>query len=253
MHTSTLLPLLLVAAAAVKADDGITAWVTPHAQYSSSVGVLGCKVNTNRIAYWPMSVDCDNICVQLSLGSRSVYLLRVDQSGGAYDVSYDAWNYLITGKSATDNPTAGGATEMTYKNVDASKCSSLINTKGGKLPLSASNSMNFVASCLDKSDSWVAKNYLMYNIADPLCSWGYDETCSLDLTKSNQPQCSHTLGSQTVLKNDPVYNIEYPSGKKVLANPAGDSPVVSNSAQRNISLWGGLLVMLLINGLHNLT
>jgi hypothetical protein len=31
--------------------------------YSSSAGVLGCKVNTDRIAYWPMAVDCHNICV----------------------------------------------------------------------------------------------------------------------------------------------------------------------------------------------
>lgn len=48
------------------------------------------KVNTNRVAYWPMSVGCDNLCVKVSNGDRSVNLLRVDQSGGAYDISYDA-------------------------------------------------------------------------------------------------------------------------------------------------------------------
>src|SRR3569833_2656431 len=83
-------------------------WTTPHDSYSSSVGVLGCKINTDRVAYWPGSVDCNNICVKLSYGGRSVHLLRIAQSGGAYDISYDAWNYLQTGKSATTDPITGG-------------------------------------------------------------------------------------------------------------------------------------------------
>ena len=200
------------------AADTITVWATPHDSYSSSVGVLGCKINTNRVAYWPMSIDCTNICVSLSYGGRSVYLLRIDQSGGAYDVSYDAWNYLITGESATSNPTAGGAIEMEYADVDASMCADLIHTKGHKLPLSAANSMNFLASCLSQSDSWVANNHVLYNIMDSVCSWGYDEVCKLDLSISNQAKCQHTLGDPVPLTNDPVYNIQYPSGKSVLAS-----------------------------------
>src|ERR1700712_3189620 len=172
MRCSLLLSWLT--AAAHVAAGKTTAWVTPHDSFSSSVGVLGCKINTDRVAYWPMSVDCSNICVSLSYGSRSVYLLRIDQSGGAYDVSYDAWNYLITGYSATSKPTAGGATAMQYENVDPSKCTSYIHTPDHKLPLSAANSMNFLASCLADSSSWVSKNHLMYNILDSLCSWGYD-------------------------------------------------------------------------------
>jgi len=199
------------------AADTTTVWATPHDSYSSSVGVLGCKINTNRVAYWPMSVDCTNICVSLSYSGRTVYLLRVDQSGGAYDVSYDAWNYLITGKSATSNPTAGGATAMEYSDVDASMCADLIQTNGKKLPLSAANSMNFLASCLSQSDSWVANNYVLYNIMDSVCSWGYNEVCKLDLSISNQPKCPNTLGSPVALTDEPVYNIEYPSGKSVLA------------------------------------
>jgi hypothetical protein len=205
-----------LAAASIIAAD--TVWVTPHDSFSSSIGVLGCKINTDRVAYWPMSVDCTNICVSLSYGGRTVYLLRIDQSGGAYDVSYDAWNYLITGYSATSKPTAGGATAMEYENVDASKCASLIHTSGSKLPLSASNSMNFLASCLEQRNSWVAKNNVMYNILDSVCSLGYDETCTLDLTISNQPKCAHTLGLPTPLKGDPVYNIKYPTGQKISAN-----------------------------------
>ena len=212
-----------------------TVWVTPHDSYSSSVGVLGCKIDVNRVAYWPMSVDCNNICVSLSYRGRSVYLLRVDQSGGAYDVSYDAWNYLITGYSATSKPTAGGATAMEYENVDASKCADLIQTDGHKLPLSAANSMNFLASCLSQSNSWVAKNYVLYNILDSICSWGYDEECSLDLSVSNQPKCRHTLGAPVTLSNAPVYNIEYPSGKSVVAGKtaqSGQTPATPNLGRK---------------------
>ncbi|KAL1895427.1 hypothetical protein Sste5346_005233 [Sporothrix stenoceras] len=202
--------------------------VTPHASYSSSIGVLGCKVNTNRIAYWPMAVDCNNICVSLSYEGRQVYLLRIDQSGGAHDVSYDAWNYLITGKSATADPTAGGAIQMDTENVDASKCAGLINTSGSKLPLSAANSMNFLNSCLEKqadgNDSWVASNYVLYNILDPICTYGYNEVCTLrDWPDQNQATCPNTLGDPVSLTSQPVYNIEYPTGKKVLAGSSASS------------------------------
>ena len=192
-----------------------TVWVTPHDSYSSSVGVLGCKIDINRVAYWPMSVDCNNICVSLSYKGRSVYLLRVDQSGGAYDVSYDAWNYLITGYSATEDPISGGATAMDYENVDPSRCADLIQADG--LPLSAANSMDFLSSCLDQSDSWVANNYVLYNILDPVCLFGCDEECTLDLSTSNQPQCPDTLGVDVPLTTDPVYNIRYPTGEEVQA------------------------------------
>lgn len=197
--------------------DGTGVWVTPHDSYSSSIGVLGCKINTNRVAYWPWAVDCDNICVKLSYADRSVHLLRVDQSGGAFDVSYDAWNYLQTGKSAAKDPISGGAVAMTYENASVSDCSDLIHTDG--LPLSAANSMNYLASCVGDSDSWVGQNYVLFNIADPVCSLGYDEKCTLDWASGqNQATCHHTLGLQAELTTDPVYNIRYPTGEKVLAS-----------------------------------
>ena len=224
VHFSWLLLLVLRVTA-----DTTTVWATPHDSYSSSVGVLGCKINTNRVAYWPMSVDCTNICVSLSYGGRSVHLLRVDQSGGAYDVSYDAWNYLMTGYSATSKPTAGGAIAMEYENVDASQCADLIHTDGHSLPLSAANSMNFLASCLSQSNSWVANNYVLYNILDSVCSWGFDEECTLDLSTSNQPKCPHILGDPVALTNAPVYNIQYPNGKSVLAS-TGQSGQTSQTA-----------------------
>jgi len=228
MRGATLFSILLGAATTttrVAADSG-TVWATPHDSYSSSVGVLGCKVNTNRIAYWPGSIDCNNLCVELSYEGRKVHLLRIDQSEGAHDVSYDAWNYLYTGHSATDRPTAGGGVPMEYRDVDIGECADLIKTKGRKLPLSAPNSMNFLASCL-ASDTWVGRNHILYNIMDPICTWGYDEACDLDWPAANQAQCPHALGTPSSLKSAPVYNIMYPSGQKHLA---GSVPVAPGAA-----------------------
>ncbi|KAK4448795.1 hypothetical protein QBC34DRAFT_279695, partial [Podospora aff. communis PSN243] len=192
-------------------------WTTPHDMYSSSVGVLGCKINTDRVAYWPGSVDCNNICIKLSYEGRSVHLLRIDQSGGAYDISYDAWNYLQTGKSAATDPIAGGTVAMEYEEVDASECASLIYTEDSKLPLSAANSMNFLTSCLGQPNSWVAQNHVLFNICDAICSLGHDEECHLNLAVSNQPSCPHTLGLTTELTSAPVFNILYQTGETVVA------------------------------------
>jgi hypothetical protein len=97
---------------AVTSRRGQWASITPHDKYSSSVGVLGCKIDNNNVAYWPSPVDCDKICVKVTNGGRSRHLLKIDQSGGAYDISYDAWNYLAYGKSATEEPLLGGGVEM---------------------------------------------------------------------------------------------------------------------------------------------
>ncbi|KAH7228516.1 uncharacterized protein BKA55DRAFT_599048 [Fusarium redolens] len=136
------------------------AFITPHAEYSSSVGVLGCKVDTNRIAYWP-------------LDGRSLHLLRIDKSGGF-------------GASAIDDPLVGGGIQMSYEIVDTSECRHLLHE--GKLPLSAANSMNYVSSCISQPTSWVAQNYQLYNINDPVCKYGVDEKSNLDLTTSNPLQ-----------------------------------------------------------------
>ncbi|RFU24672.1 hypothetical protein B7463_g11674, partial [Scytalidium lignicola] len=251
MRYSALLFLSLTAVACAAPDaaasSGGTIWATPHDSYSSSVGVLGCKIDTNRVAYWPDSVDCNNICVSLTYEGRSVNLLRIDQSGGAHDISYDAWNYLYTGSSATLKPTAGGAIAMNYSNVEASACASLIYTHNNKLPLSASNSMNFLASCLSQADSWVSKNYVLYNILDAVCSWGYDEQCTLNWPTNNQATCAHSLGMPVALTSDPVYNIEYPTGKLALASssPSGQSPQppssVVTSAENKDGKSGGTI------------
>ncbi|KAM0363140.1 hypothetical protein ACHAPK_011150, partial [Fusarium culmorum] len=191
-----------------------TVSITPHDTYSSSVGVLGYKIDTNHVAYWPSSVDCNNICVKVSHQGRSVNLLKIDSSGGAHDISYEAWNYLGFGKSATEDPQTGGGINMDYELVHASQYKELLDD--GKRPLSAANSMNYVASCLDKPDNWVAQNYALYSINEPTCRRGVDEKCHLNLAISNQPECPSTLGAGKDL-NIKVENILYGSGKKVNA------------------------------------
>ena len=166
------------------------------------------------MAYFPDSVGCDNWCIKVTYKGRSVNLLRIDQSGGAHDISYDAWVYLQTGKSATEQPLQGGGINMDWQTVATSECASLIRTPNGGLPLSGANSMNYVGSCLGANSNW---KYQLYNILNPTCTWGYDETCKLNLAVSNQASCPHQLGVPAVLTSAPVYNIQYGTGKKVLA------------------------------------
>ncbi|KAL1304279.1 hypothetical protein AAFC00_000689 [Neodothiora populina] len=207
MHFSTISVLGL---AAVASAESIS--VTPHASYASSAGVLGCKIDTNRVAYWPGAPDCNNMCVKVSNGGRSVHLLHVDQSAGAHDISYDAWNYLVTGKGATEDPTQGGGFAVEYENVHMSECAHLIKTDDGKLAFEAANSINFLASCINEPSTWIAQNYAVWNIANSVCTLGIDEECTLDLATSNQPTCPHTLGLQEPLSDLAVVNIDYGTG-----------------------------------------
>ena len=117
-------------------NNGIS--VTPHADYSSSIGMLGCKINTNCVAYWPGEPSCDSLCVKVSSKGRSVNLLRIDSSGGAHDISYDAWNYLNTGESATMDPNMGGGIDAIYEDVNMTERADLIRTPEGKLAFSVS-------------------------------------------------------------------------------------------------------------------
>ncbi|KAF5699748.1 hypothetical protein FGLOB1_11188 [Fusarium globosum] len=204
----------LVSAGSLRRGEVGSASITPHEQYSSSIGVLGCKIDTNRVAYWPGSVDCSNICVRVSFESRSIYLLKIDSSGGAYDISYDAWNYLGFGKSASDSPQQGGGIDMNYEFVHPSKCTNILHN--GKLPLAAANSMNYLEPCLSEPNSWVAQNYELFNINGSTCEHGVDEKCYLNLAISNLAECPSGLGAFGEL-NLTVQNIPYPSGKIVPA------------------------------------
>lgn len=79
---ATVAALVSSAAADITGSGDIS--VTPHDMYSSSIGVLGCKVDTNRIAYFPAWPGCDNLCIRLTYQDRSLTVLHIDTSGGAY-------------------------------------------------------------------------------------------------------------------------------------------------------------------------
>jgi hypothetical protein len=186
--------------------------ITPHAEFSSSVGVLGCKINTNRVAYWPSAVSCDNMCVRVSANGRSVNLLKIDTSGSAYDIAYDAYNYLVTGESATEHPIEGGGVSATYEDVSMSECEDLLYTEDKTLAFTAANAMNFVTSC-KQTDTWVGNHFSLFNIANSACTLGVDERCQYpDLTLGNQPICPHQLGLQSLLEGHAVENIDYGTG-----------------------------------------
>ncbi|ORY70925.1 uncharacterized protein BCR38DRAFT_415461 [Pseudomassariella vexata] len=254
-----LLLLASVATPSTASTTTTTIWATPHESYSSSIGALGCKLNTNRVAYFPLAPSCSSLCIRLTHASsgRSLALLRIDQSDGAHDVSYDAWNYLVTGASATDAPTTGGAVAMDYEEVDMDECAELIHADGGKLALSASNSMNFLFSCLEGyPDGWLAQNYALYNVLDPICSWGRDELCNIDWGGgANQPTCPSTLGVPAQMgADDTVFNVQYGTGRLVNASDGQvvEDGVGNGSSGRargaGLGLLGPLLALAL--GIH---
>lgn len=201
----------------ILAADG-DIWLTPHDRYSSSVGVLGCKVDINHMAYWPEAIGCDDICIEVTAFDRTVTLLRVDNSVGAHDISFNSWNYLETGHPATekDQIKPSGGFTASYKTVDPNNCRQFINgTASGKLPFSAATSINYISNCvLNAPNSWVAKNFELWNIYDSQCNLGYNEICETPDFKSgfNQAQCPHILGSQDPLVGQDVWDISYPSG-----------------------------------------
>ena len=172
-------------------------------------------MNSIRVAYWPNPVDCNNICVKVSYGGRTLHLLHVDTSTANYDISYDAWNYLVSGNSAVSDPRTGGSFLMETEYVSPTECHHLLDS--GQLPLSAANSMAYLVPCLGQSDSWVANHHQLFNIYDSSCKYGWDEICTLDLAVSNQACCPHVLGSQDELSGLSVTNIAYGTGEIVPA------------------------------------
>ncbi|KUI64226.1 hypothetical protein VM1G_10982 [Cytospora mali] len=227
-----IVPLLLawaISVAKASLPSSGTVYVTPHSQFSSSIGVLGCKVNTNRIAYWPAFPDCTNMCIKLTFGSRSRTILHIDSSGGAHDISFDAFQYLAFGSSATASPAilnANAGVNMDYEIVDMSQCSDIITSETGKMSFIAV-SPNQVDSCLDQSGSWLAMNYELRNIADSQCQYGIDEVCTLDEATGTAkcPSGVGTNGNVGLSPAQPVIDYIAPCGVR---ETAGGAAVVAD-------------------------
>ncbi|KAI7784324.1 hypothetical protein LA080_010107 [Diaporthe eres] len=199
--------------------------VTPHDSYSSSIGVHGCKVDVNRMAYWPDWPDCSGMCIKLTFGSRSRTVLHLDVSGGAHDISFDTYQYLAYGTSATAspaflNPASDGALEFDYEIVEMSQCADIITSDTGKLSFMAL-SPNQVNKCVGEGSNWVAQNYELRNINDPQCQRGVDEVCTFDAT-TGTAKCPTAVGSKVDLLSpaQPVIDLTSPCGvEKIAGNP----------------------------------
>jgi hypothetical protein len=193
---------------------GLSAYVTGHDSYSSSIGIVGAKINTNRVAYWPTEPDCDKFCLKVSHEGRSLHLLHIDHSGEAHDISYDAWNYLTFGKYAKEEPHYGGGTTMDYEYVPAEECKDLLHN--GKLPfIAGSPNQVFVCKKPENLNSYTAKNYELFNLNTQSSNTGWDEECILE-PGANQAKCPHPpdLNRPSGLK---VVNIAAGTGKEFLA------------------------------------
>lgn len=207
-----------------------TVYATPHSQFSSSIGVLGCKVNTNRIAYWPVWPDCTNMCLQLRFGPRTRTVLHIDTSGGAHDISFDTFQYLVFGSSATATPAildAEAGAPIDYAVVDMAQCADIITSDTGKLAFIA-NSPNQVDSCRAAAPtSWLAQHYELRNVLSSTCQYGIDEVCTLDDTTGTASCPSGDASSADVL-DEPVIDYIAPCGVRATSGAA--EPVANQCA-----------------------
>lgn len=187
--------------------------ITPHEQFSSSIGVLGCYMNSDRAAYLPWWPTCDDFCKKISYQGREVIVAHVDTSGGNHDISYDAYNMLVTGFSAADHPIVGGGVLMNMETIDPSNCASLFT--GGKMTFSAPTGSAFPLSC--PADSWVGQHHELVNIVTSTCTYGIDEICSVNLYNQMICPSGSLAGANIPLKNKPVYNRKYGTGVQYVA------------------------------------
>lgn len=157
--------------------------LTPQADYASSLGILGCKVNTDLVVSWPKAADCESLCVRITTNTRSLHLLQVDQSISAYGISNYVFDILISG----ENRPAGEGALIEYEFVSTRECSHILLEEA--LPLSADIGLGFLTQCLSNSSTWVAQNYRLFNFHDSQCREGSEEECDLDLNIRQRPFC----------------------------------------------------------------
>ncbi|RDA92099.1 hypothetical protein CP533_6083 [Ophiocordyceps camponoti-saundersi (nom. inval.)] len=183
--------------------------VTAHDKYASSIGVLGCKgVNLARVAFFPGTPGCDDFCVEVKHKDRSVYLLRIDSSGNptTFDISCQAYDYLVHGTESKNSCKTADRTPMTYETVDPEKCKGLL--AGGELPISAPNP-NYYTQCANSSTfKKGGLSLALYNINDSRCQYGIDEKCTWSNPSVGVPECKSGLGKGNT---SPLQQITDPS------------------------------------------
>lgn len=176
--------------------------ITPHSQFSSSLGLVGCMVNTSRMAYWPECIDtCRGSCYKVTHGSRSVYLLHADNSGGAHDISAEAMIYLTDGTTPSQpNHLQSGPVTMQVEPADFSQCTYIL--KDSKFWMSALHPTAYT-DCIGHSDAgtFMLDNAGFLNIDDPtaLTSGTMDDTCKWD-DASAGVTCGKGLGAANAIQ-----------------------------------------------------
>ncbi|KZW03093.1 hypothetical protein EXIGLDRAFT_320343 [Exidia glandulosa HHB12029] len=61
------------------------------------IGSLGCKINSNRVAYWTAVPGCDNLCIQLSYQGHTLSCTSTPLAARTISA---AWNYREFGVGA---------------------------------------------------------------------------------------------------------------------------------------------------------
>lgn len=187
---------------------------TAHVQYASSIGVLGCKgVDLSRIAFFPGTPGCDDFCVRVTYEGRSLNLLRVDSSGsapspdnsGTFDMSCQAYDYLVHGTDNKNSCKTGDRTPMSYETVDPRECKHLL--QDGVLPISAPSPNYFVECANSPTFKDGGLKLALFNINDSRCEHGIDEECSW--SGVGDPKCPSGLGTGS--QRNPGLQISDPS------------------------------------------
>ncbi|KAJ4367830.1 hypothetical protein N0V86_009667 [Didymella sp. IMI 355093] len=162
-----------------------------HVEYSSSTGVIGCLINTNRIAYFPMMPPCSNPCIKLTApNGNSINVLHIDQSGGSYDISMDAYKTLKYGagwKSINTLPEAKWD-GVTYEYVSMDQCGGILPQ--GTLPVIAKSPNKYVECAASEPQSFWATHTQFYDIDDTRCLRGVMQTCEM-VPPNNTPTCAN--------------------------------------------------------------
>lgn len=155
------------------------------------MGVIGCLVNTNRIAYFPMTPPCSNPCIKLTApNGNTINVLHIDQSGGSYDISMDAYKTLKYGAGwASINALPEAKWDgVKYEYVSMDQCKGILPS--GKLPVIAKSPNKYVECVASEPQSFWAKNTQFYDIDDARCLRGVMQTCEM-VPPNNTPTCAN--------------------------------------------------------------
>lgn len=162
-----------------------------HVEYSSSMGVIGCLINTNRVAYFPTTPPCSNPCIKLTApNGNTINVLHIDQSGGSYDISMDAYKTLKYGadwKSMNALPEAKWD-GVTYEYVFMDQCADILPQ--GTLPVLAKSPNKYVSCAASEPQSFWATHTQFYDVDDARCLRGVMQTCEM-VPPNNTPTCAN--------------------------------------------------------------